>query len=465
MSRRRRRHGRLSTAWGGAGPAEIRVGLLSARTTAAATAATVVRADSRRGRAGSVTRVDAEAVVGRLRNAFARGVTKPVAWRLAQLEAMQLLLAEEGPRFEAALLADLGKAPAESQVTEIGFLVQELKHVRRHLAAWLRPQRADVPLLAMPARAATVLEPLGVALVIAPWNYPLMLALSPVVGALAAGNAVVVKPSELAPATSALLAELLPRSLDARAVAVVEGGPAETTRLLEERFDTIFYTGSGRVGRIVMAAAAKHLTPVTLELGGKSPVYVDASADLDVAARRIAWGKYLNAGQTCVAPDYLLATPTVAEALVPRLDRAIRALYGEDPLRSPDLGRIVDERHFDRLTALLDDGRVAVGGRTDRSARRIEPTVLTGVRPDAPVMQAEIFGPILPVVEVADERAAIGHVAAGDKPLALYVFTGGAASRRAWTTGTSSGALAFDVPVVHLSVPGIPFGGVGESGV
>src|SRR5579875_3884870 len=438
MSRRRRRHGRLSTAWGGAGPAEIRVGLLSARTTAAATAATVVRADSRRGRAGSVTRVDAEAVVGRLRDAFARGVTKPVAWRLAQLEAMQLLLAEEGPRFEAALLADLGKAPAESQVTEIGFLVQELKHVRRHLAAWLRPQRADVPLLAMPARAATVLEPLGVALVIAPWNYPLMLALSPVVGALAAGNAVVVKPSELAPATSALL---------------------------EERFDTIFYTGSGRDGRIVMAAAAKHLTPVTLELGGKSPVYVDASADLDVAARRIAWGKYLNAGQTCVAPDYLLATPAVAEALVPRLDRAIRALYGEDPLRSPDLGRIVDERHFDRLTALLDDGRVAVGGRTDRSARRIEPTVLTGVRPDAPVMQAEIFGPILPVVEVADERAAIGHVAAGDKPLALYVFTGGAASRRAWTTGTSSGALAFDVPVVHLSVPGIPFGGVGESGV
>ncbi|MGN6743402.1 MAG: aldehyde dehydrogenase family protein [Amnibacterium sp.] len=409
--------------------------------------------------------MDAEALVGRLRGTFERGVTKPVAWRLAQLAAMQQMLLEQAPRFEAALLQDLGKHPVESHATEVGFLVQELRHTRRHLREWLRPQRAGVPALALPARAATVLEPLGVALVIAPWNYPLMLALSPVIGAIAAGDAVIVKPSELAPATSALLAELLPRHLDARAVAVVEGGPTETTALLEQRFDTIFYTGNGRVGRIVLAAAVQHLTPVTLELGGKSPVYVDESADLDVAARRIAWGKYLNAGQTCVAPDYLLATPRVAERLVPRLAEAIRGLYGDDPLVSDSLGHIVDARHFERLRGLLADGRVAVGGRADPLLRRIEPTVLTGIDGSEPVMQQEIFGPILPVVEVADERAAIARVNAGDKPLSLYVFTNRPESRRAWTTGTSSGALAFDLPVLHLSVPGIPFGGVGDSGM
>jgi aldehyde dehydrogenase (NAD+) len=408
--------------------------------------------------------VDASGLVDRLRTTFDRGVTRPLEWRLGQLAALQQLLAEQGGRFEEALHQDLGKPPAESQVTEIGFLGQELRHTRRHLRDWLRPQAEPVPMVAMPARAATVLEPLGVALVIAPWNYPLMLALSPVIGALAAGDAVVVKPSELAPATSALLAELLPRHLDARAVAVVEGGAAETTELLEQRFDTIFYTGNGRVGRIVMAAAAKHLTPVTLELGGKSPVYVDESADLDVAARRIAWAKFLNAGQTCVAPDHVLATPSVAQELVPRLGEAIRGLYGDDPLQSDDLGRIVDDRHFARLSALLQDGRVAVGGTTDPERRRIAPTVLTGIRGDEPVMQEEIFGPILPLVEVPDERAAIARVNAGDKPLALYVFTERPASRRLWTTSTSSGAVGFGIPAMHLSVPGIPFGGVGESG-
>ncbi len=407
---------------------------------------------------------DAAALVGRLRGAFERGVTKPIAWRLAQLEAMQQMLAEHGARFEEALWRDLGKVPTESQVTEIGLLTRELRHMRRHLRGWLRPHRAPVPLIVLPATAATVLEPLGVALVIAPWNYPLLLALSPVIGALGAGNAVVVKPSELAPATSALIAELLPRALDARAVAVVEGGVPETTALLEQRFDTIFYTGNGRVGRIVMAAAAEHLTPVTLELGGKSPVYVDESADLDIAARRIAWGKFLNAGQTCVAPDYLLATPAVAGRLLPKLASAIRDLYGEDPLGNDDFGRILDGRQFDRLEALLRDGRPAVGGTVDRDRLKIAPTVLTGVRGDEPVMQQEIFGPILPIVEVADEREAIARVNAGDKPLSVYVFSRRPESRRAWTAGTSSGAIAFDVPAMHLAVPALPFGGVGPSG-
>jgi aldehyde dehydrogenase (NAD+) len=403
-------------------------------------------------------------VVGRLRSTFEHGRTKPYAWRMAQLDGLSRMLREQEPRFEAALQADLGRPPTESILTEIGFLHQELRYMRRHLRRWLRPVPAPVPLLVGPGRAATVLEPLGVALVIAPWNYPLLLTVSPLIGALGAGNAVVVKPSELAPATSALLAELLPRFLDARAVAVIEGGAEETTELLEHRFDSIFYTGNGRVGAIVMAAAAKHLTPVTLELGGKSPVYVDESADLDVAARRIAWAKFLNAGQTCVAPDHVLATPDVARELVPRIAAAVEAMWGPDPMRNPQYCRIVNERHFDRVARLLDDGTPVLGGQRDREALRIAPTVLTGIRGDEPVMREEIFGPVLPIVEVADERAAIARVAAGDKPLCVYVFSGRKASRRSWLRGTSSGALGFGAPLFHLSVPGIPLGGVGASG-
>lgn len=392
-------------------------------------------------------------------------MTRPVAWRLEQLAALAEMLDRNGPRFEQALLADLGKAPAESVATEIGFLSTEVAHVRRRLRQWLRPIDEQVPWQLQPASARTVLEPLGVALVIAPWNYPLMLALSPVIGALGAGDAVLLKPSELAPATSALLAELLPATLDPRAVAVVEGGVAETTDLLEQHFDTIFYTGNGRVGRIVMAAAARHLTPVTLELGGKSPVYVDVSADLAVAARRIVWGKYLNAGQTCVAPDHLLAHATIADELVDRIAHAVTDMYGTDPLGNADLARVVSPAQFDRLTAMLHDGRVVVGGTSDRSTLKIAPTVLTDVPDDADSMQQEIFGPVLPVIRVADESEAIDRVNAADKPLALYVFTTDAASRRRWITSTSSGALAFDVPVAHLVVPGIPFGGVGASGM
>ena len=408
--------------------------------------------------------MDAGAVVAGLRRTFDEGRTKPLTWRLAQLEGMRRMLAEQSGRFEEALHADLGKPAAESIVTEIGFLTQELKHTSGHLRDWLRPVRSSVPASTLPARAYTLLEPLGVALVIAPWNYPLMLALSPVIGALAAGNAVLVKPSELAPTTSALIAELLPRYLDPLAVAVVEGGVPETTALLDQRFDAIFYTGNGRVGRIVMTAAAKHLTPVTLELGGKSPVYVDETADLRIAAKRIAWGKYLNAGQTCVAPDYLIAPRPVAERLVPMIADAVDGLYGADPMSSADYGRIVDTRQFDRLEPLLADGRQAVGGTADRSRLKIAPTVLTAVADDAPVMQSEIFGPILPVLEVAGEAEAMERVNAADKPLALYVFSRDAAARRRWLTRTSSGAVGFDVPVAHLTVPGIPFGGVGPSG-
>lgn len=404
--------------------------------------------------------------VDALRSTFDSGATKPLAWRIAQLRALRRLLTERAAEFEDALLADLAKNPTESQIAEIGFVVGEIDHMLRGLRRWLRPKRVGVPAALLPATARTMLEPVGVVLIIAPWNYPVQLLLAPLVGALAAGNAVVLKPSELAPATSAAMARLLPQYLDPRAVAVVEGAVEETTELLAHRWDHIFFTGNGRVGRIVAAAAAEHLTPVTLELGGKSPVYVDDSVDIAAAARRIAWGKFMNAGQTCVAPDYVLATPAVGARLADALRIAVRELYGDDPADSPDYGRIVDDRQFARLTGLLDGaGTTALGGQRDAGSRYLAPTVLTDVPRDAAVMGEEIFGPILPIVPVADLDDALRVIRSGDKPLALYAFTERASVRRRILTETSSGAVGFGVPAAHLAVGGLPFGGVGESGV
>ncbi|CAL9600508.1 4,4'-diaponeurosporen-aldehyde dehydrogenase [Streptomyces sp. enrichment culture] len=406
------------------------------------------------------------AVVARLRAAFRSGRTRPVEWRTAQLRRLRELLTGNGPELAAALHADLGKSAAEAYRTEIDFVVREIDHTLDHLAGWLRPEPAPVPAhLGDDARAWTQYDPLGVVLVIAPWNYPAQLLLAPVVGALASGNAVVAKPSELAPATSAVLARLLPAHLDTDAVAVVEGGVPETTALLAERFDHIFYTGNGTVGRVVMRAAAEHLTPVTLELGGKSPAFVDRGTDLDVVADRLVRGKFLNAGQTCVAPDYVLTDPETAAALEPALARAVEAVYGPDPAVSPAYGRIVNERHFDRLTGLLDSGRVVVGGGSDRAAKYIAPTVLADVDPEAPVMREEIFGPLLPVVTVAGLDEAITFVNDRDKPLALYVFSESAETRARFAAETSSGGLGYGLPLAHLTVPDLPFGGVGESGM
>ncbi len=404
-------------------------------------------------------------VVPILRSSFERGVTRSYAWRVRQLKALKSMLEERSAEIEDALFADLGKNPAESQLTEIGVVAGEIEHTLTHLRRWLRPRRVPVPLALAPASAATMLEPLGVVLVIAPWNYPLQLLLAPVAGALAAGTAVVMKPSELAPATSAVMAELIPLYLDSRAVAVVEGGVEETTALLAQRFDHIFYTGNGTVGRIVMEAAAKHLTPVTLELGGKSPVYVDDTVDLAATARRIAWGKFMNAGQTCVAPDYLLATDTVAEQLVPHLVDAISELYDGDPRTSSSYGRIINDKQFTRLSGLLEGQTVRTGGKRDERTRYFAPTVLDEVPRDAPVMAQEIFGPILPIVRVTGLDDAIAFIRSGEKPLALYAFTSSKEAARRILTETSSGAVGFGVPVAHLTVPGLPFGGVGESGM
>jgi len=403
-------------------------------------------------------------IVDGLRHSFQQGVTKPESWRRRQLQQMRRMLVEREADFERALLEDLGKSAVEAQLTEIGFLLGEIDHTLSHLSRWMRPRRVAAPLAVQPATAKVVHDPLGLVLIIAPWNYPLMLALSPLIGAIAAGNAAIVKPSEISPATSAAMALLLPEYLDRRAIAVVEGGVPETTQLLEQRFDHIFYTGNGRVGRIIARAAAEHLTPVTLELGGKSPVYVDDTVNLADAAMRIAWGKFMNAGQTCVAPDYVLGRPEVLARLAPKLADAVHELYGNAVQRNPDYGRIVSDAQFARLVGYLGDGEVVAGGASDAATKYIEPTVLAGVSRDSQVMQDEIFGPILPLVPVDNLDDALGFVTDRDKPLAAYVFSDDAEVRRRWERETSSGALTFGAPVLHLTVPDLPFGGVGESG-
>ena len=409
--------------------------------------------------------LDAAALVARLRDAFASGRTRPLSWRREQLRQVRAMLVEHEDEFMAALAADLGKPRAEAYMADIGFVLSEIRRTQRGLRRWTGRRRVRTPMVMLPGRSWTVAEPLGVVLVIAPWNYPVQLLLAPVVGALAAGNCVVAKPSEVAPHCSELLGRLLAQYLDPACVAVVEGGVPETQALLAQRWDHIFYTGNGTVARVVMEAAAPHLTPVTLELGGKSPVIIDESADLRVAARRIAWGKYLNAGQTCIAPDYVLISRGLQDRFVELVGQAIAAFYGSDPQASPDYARIVSDRQFARLTPLLDSGRATIGGGHDETTRYIAPTVLVDVAPDSPVMQGEIFGPILPVLGVDGVDEAIAFVNAHDKPLALYLFSSSREVQQRVLGRTSSGGVAVNAALYHVANPALPFGGVGPSGM
>jgi aldehyde dehydrogenase (NAD+) len=401
--------------------------------------------------------------VARARDVFDSGATRPLAWRLEQLGNLRRMLVERRREFAAALASDLGKHETESQLTEIGFVTAEASHLEKHLESWLRPRPVAVPLAVRPAKAWTELTPLGVVLVIGAWNYPVQLVLAPLAGALAAGNTVVLKPSEHAPATSAALARWVPEYLPG-AADVVEGGIPETTALLGRRFDHIFFTGGEAAAKVVMRAAAEHLTPVTLELGGKSPAYVDASTDLAKAAKRLAWGRFMNAGQTCVAPDYVLAAEDVLVPLERELVKAIGTMFGPDAARSESFGRIINDRHFARLAALADSSTIVHGGGRDAASRYFAPTLLRPAPGDA-VMAEEIFGPLLPLVPVSGADEAVRRINAGPKPLALYVFSDDAGTRRTFAQQTSSGALCFDVPAAHLTVPGLPFGGVGGSGM
>lgn len=412
--------------------------------------------------------VDVVGAVARAREAFSSGITRPLVWRREQLVNLRRLLDEQGDRLAAALHADLGKSRTEAHITELGFCASEIDHVLSHIDDWVEPERVKVPVTQKPGRAEVVHEPRGTSLIISPWNYPVHLLVAPLTAALAAGNSVVLKPSEVAPATADELALLIPQYLDPEAVQVVTGGPDVASALLEQRFDHIFFTGSTSIGRTVMTAAAAHLTPVTLELGGKSPAIVHRSANLAVTARRIVLGRFINAGQTCVAPDHVLVEHAVEDELVEAMADAVRAFYGDDPAASADFGRIVNERHVARLRGYLDAGgydEVVIGGQVDAEKLYVAPTILRGVSPDAAVMEEEIFGPILPVLGVDSIDDAASQVRSRPHPLALYVFADDDDAVDAVLAGTTSGGVCVNHTLMHLGVPGLPFGGVGDSGM
>ena len=406
-----------------------------------------------------------QALLEQQRAHFFSGRTLPVQARIQALDRLEQAILDHEEDLYRALQADLGKSRMEAFLCEISLTLSELRYVRRHVKGWSR-RRPVLPSLAQfPGRCSVLPEPYGVVLILSPWNYPVLLTLEPLIGALAAGNCAVVKPSAYSPHTSAVLAALIGGALPPEHAAVVEGGRQENQCLLEQSFDYIFFTGSVAVGREVMTKAAAHLTPVTLELGGKSPCIVDETADLTVAARRIVFGKFLNCGQTCVAPDYVLVSRSVKEKFLSEISREIGRMYGPDPLQNSGYGKIINQKHFTRLVSLLDCGKVVAGGSCDPERLRIAPTVLDGVTPEDPVMQEEIFGPILPVLTVDSLDQAIAFVRARPRPLALYLFTSARTAERRVFRELSFGGGCVNDTILHLASSRLPFGGVGNSGM
>jgi aldehyde dehydrogenase (NAD+) len=411
------------------------------------------------------TPIDYSPMFGSLRATFETERTRSLQWRTEQLTALERMMTECEQELMDALRSDLGKAPQEAWTTEISYVAGSAAYCRKNLRRWSKTRKVHTPMLGQPGKSWLQPEPLGVVLIIGAWNYPLQLTLAGLAAAIAAGNCAVIKPPELSPATSDVIARRIPEYLDNDCVKVIEGAVPETSALLELPWDHILYTGGGNVGRIVMAAAAKHLTPVTLELGGKSPCVVMPDADLMTTARRIAWGKFTNAGQTCIAPDYVLTDANTEKKLVPLIQQAVTEMFGEDPAASESYGRIVNDRHFERLAAYIGSGDVVIGGKTDAATKYIAPTVLTGVALDSDVMQEEIFGPILPFVQVDDLEAAIRHIRAGDKPLAAYIFTKDSAAETRFLEVVSSGNACVNDTMMFMTVEELPFGGVGPSGM
>ncbi|WP_183095770.1 aldehyde dehydrogenase family protein [Nocardioides stalactiti] len=403
--------------------------------------------------------------VERLRTTFAGGRTRPLEWRLDQLRRVEEMLTSGEQRIAAALAEDLGRPATDSFLGDIAPTLAEARYARKHLRSWDRPQRVRVPLSQLPGQAWYDYEPLGVVLVIGPWNYPVYLTIGPLVAAIAAGNCAVLKPSEHAPATAAVIADLVAEHLDRDAFAVVQGGPEVTQDVLVQGMDHAFFTGGPEIGKAIMRAAAEHLTPVTLELGGKCPAYVAADADLDVTARRIAWTKLLNSGQTCIAPDYLMVDVRVRDAFLPKLTKAFTDLSpGGDGGRSLP---IVSTRHAERLAGLLTDhgGTVVLGGGSSPADRAVDLTIVSEPRHDAAIMQEEIFGPLLPVVTVHSAGDAIDKVRSGPKPLAAYVFTESSEVEDTFRREVAAGAIVANHAAMHVLVPSLPFGGVGNSGM
>ena len=396
---------------------------------------------------------------------FNSGATRALEYRLAALARLKAALQAHEAGFIDALKTDLGKGAVEAYGTEIALVYDEIDFIRARLGGWLRPRRVPTPLLHFPAVSHRTLEPLGRVLIMAPWNYPYQLLLLPLVGALAAGNTVVLKPSELAPATAARVEAVLGEAFAPQQLAVVNGGVETAQALLDESWDHIFFTGGTAVGKLVMKAAAEHLTPVTLELGGKSPVIVDATADMALAVKRIAWGKLFNAGQTCIAPDYVLVQRTLYEALLAGLEDAFTHMAGRDPLRNPDYPQIISQRHFERLCRMINPAQVAYGGQSDPAARRIAPTLLSGVTPDDAVMGEEIFGPLLPVLAYDTLDEALTVVARQPNPLALYLFTRDRGVEQRVMQGVRFGGGCVNDVVSQVYNPHLPFGGRNASGL
>lgn len=400
-----------------------------------------------------------------LRATFARGDTQDITWRIEQLEGIRRLLNEHHTELAKALKSDLGKSSAEAWSTEIGFTLKDVEQTKKHLRSWLKPRMVNTPVVAKPGKSKLLLEPLGCVLIFGAWNYPLQLSLSPVIAALAAGNCVLLKPSEVSPASSHLLASLLPKYVDNNALQVLEGDAELATQLLKHPFDHIFYTGGGEVGKVVMRAAAEHLTPVTLELGGKSPVIVTRHCEIKTTAKRIAWGKWINAGQTCIAPDYVLVESTIKDDFVKALEQALSEFYSAEPQRSQDYGRIVNDKHFNRLLGLLDGQDVINRQDYDRRDRFMAPMLIDAPTPESAIMQEEIFGPLLPICPVENLDAAIQAVLALPKPLACYAFTKNESEQRQIEARISCGSLCFNDTLMFMLNPELPFGGVGGSGM
>ncbi|WOG84590.1 hypothetical protein DCAR_0103774 [Daucus carota subsp. sativus] len=412
----------------------------------------------------------AKVMVKGLRETFSSGKTKSYAWRISQLRSILKFVRCHEKEILDALRSDLAKPDFESSIYEICLIKNSCKLAIKKLKCWMKPEKVSTTLLTFPSTAEILAEPLGVVLIIAAWNFPFLISLDPVIGAIAAGNTVVLKPSEVSPATSALLAKYVGEYMDSSAVKVVEGAIPETSALLEQKWDKIFYTGNSKVGRIVMSAAAKHLTPVVLELGGKSPVIVDSDIDLKVAVRRIISGKWgCNNGQACIAPDYIITTKDFAPTLVDCLKLYLEKFYGEEPLKSKDISRIVNSNHFNRLIKLLDDDKVSDkivhGGQRDINNLKISPTILLDIPDDSLIMSDEIFGPLLAILTVDHLEDSFKIINSRPKPLAAYLFTNNKKLKEKFVSDVSAGGMLINDTTLHLSVPTLPFGGVGESGM
>lgn len=399
------------------------------------------------------------------RTFFGTGATLPYEFRMQQLELLERLFTENTDALCTALYQDLRKPKQESLIAEIALVLEEVRIARKKLKGWIKPRKQGTPLALWPARSRTYFEPMGCVLIVGPWNYPVQLAFAPLVGALAAGCCAILKPSELAPHCSALFSQLVAKYFKPEVLTVFEGAIPETTALLEINFDYIFFTGSTPVGRVVMQAAAKNLTPVTLELGGKSPAIVAEDADLDLAARRIVWGKFYNAGQTCVAPDYLYVHEQVREAFLAKLHVAIDEQFGTDPQKSESYARIINSRNLQRLIALIDPEKIHQGGKSDEKDLYLQPTLLTGVAWSDPVMKEEIFGPVLPVFGYSNLAEVFGTINSHPKPLAAYFFSHSTDKQDQFIQSIAFGGGCINDVLLHLGNPNLPFGGVGGSGM